>query len=180
MAGVKQRILGIDPGSQNTGFGIIEDNAGKLTCIDAGVIRTITTRSKSSQESNLAQRLQIIFQNIALLIEQHRPEVMVVESLFHAKNAQSALILGHARGVALLAAAQHQLTLFEYTPRAIKKGLTGNGAAAKDDVARMVRLLLQDSRSLSLDASDALAVAIYHAHLNPWLRQTMQYTQRST
>jgi crossover junction endodeoxyribonuclease RuvC len=174
---VTRRILGIDPGSHYCGFGIIEDTGNKLSCVTSGVI-------SMGNKAELPQRLLAIFNNLSALVQQYRPQMMAVESVFHANHAKSALVLGHARGIPLLVAAQFKLEFFEYAPRAIKKGLTGAGNADKEMVQKMVRMLLRDSlldkpvRNLSsrgdlkMDETDALAVAIYHAHINPWLKMT--------
>lgn len=159
-----RRILGIDPGSQITGFGIIEDAGNRIQCVATGTIRT-------AEAAELPQRLKIIYDNLVAIIRKYNPQVVAIESVFHGNNVQSALKLGHARGVALLAAAECGLQCFEYAPRTIKKGLTGSGAAGKDQVQKMVGALLRGSTlPKSLDATDALAVAIVHAHTNPWLK----------
>ncbi len=170
-----RRILGVDPGSQVTGFGVIEDRGDTLACLTSGTIRTTKARAGDNQ-TNLPKRLGIIHDGLNQLVSQYRPQIMVVESVFHARNAQSALKLGQARGVALLVGAQHGLEVFEYSPRAVKKGITGSGAATKSQVERMVKVLLHGKVMRSLDATDALALAIYHCHLTPWLRHTKSST----
>lgn len=150
-------ILGIDPGSRITGYGFVSKNGNKITHIDNGLINVtaITTFPK---------RLLSIFQKINALIEQYQPEVVGIENIFHAKNAQSALKLGHARGVALVAASQNGLECFEYTPLEVKKAVVGYGSATKDQVQKMVKALLNLPQVAEENASDALAVALCHAH----------------
>lgn len=168
-----RRVLGIDPGTQLCGFGIVEDQGQQLRCLACGTIKTMTSRD-NDEGSNLPQRLLVIYDNLTQLIKKYQPKVMAVESVFHAANAQSALKLGHARGVILMTAAQHGLDVFEYAPRSIKKGLTGSGAASKEQVQKMVKMLLRgtldEATSRSLDATDALAAAIFHSHNNPFLK----------
>jgi crossover junction endodeoxyribonuclease RuvC len=167
MATSSRIILGIDPGTQFTGFGVIEDTGSKFNCIHHGVIR-------AGIKGHLALRLDIIFSGISALIEKYSPADMAIESIFHAKNAQSALKLGHARGVAMLAGARGNLEIHEYTPRAIKKGITGSGAASKAQVQKMMSLLLGGVIDPKPDAADALAVALYHCHHRPWLKKIRQ------
>ncbi len=149
-------VLGIDPGSLATGYGVIATTP-RLCLIAGGVIRTDT-------DDALAARLQTIHDGIAAVLAEHRPQAMAVENLFNARNARASLILGHARGVVLLAGAQASLTVAEYAPREVKKAVTGNGAAAKEQVRFMVMKLLSLRGSLPLDESDALAVAIAHVN----------------
>ena len=152
------RILGIDPGSVVTGFGIIDLERGKLRLVCAGAIQC-------ASDSPLPDRLVRIFAGIDEVAEEHRPHEVAMESLFYAKNARSALLLGHARGVALLAVARRHLSVHEYAPREVKKALVGYGDADKKQVEHMVRLLLTVTQPIRpLDASDGLAIAICHAH----------------
>ena len=127
-------ILGVDPGSHATGYGVI-DTAGCLNMIAGGVIRT-------DADDPLAARLMTIHDGIAAVLAEHRPQAMAVENLFNARNARASLILGHARGVVLLAGARASLAVAEYTPGEVKKAVTGNGAAAKEQVRFMVMKLL--------------------------------------
>lgn len=150
-------ILGIDPGSSRTGFGLISYRRGSLDLVGHGVIRVGSRRS-------LPQRLKAIYLGIKDVIQTHRPEGVAVESIFHAENARSSLILGHARGVILLAAVQLEMEVYEYSPRQVKQALTGYGSAEKEQLRAMVKSLLGIREALTLDASDALAVAICHAH----------------
>ncbi len=150
-------IFGIDPGSHATGYGIIKDADGRLSIIDCG---TVTTNSKEA----LSQRVCTIYEKLTELITEYQPDEMAVEDLFNAKNARSSLILGHARGVALLSGAMAKISVAEYAPREVKKALTGNGAATKEQVKFMVmRLLSLREDPGPNDASDALAVAICHS-----------------
>ena len=149
------RVLGIDPGSHRTGWGVVEGSGGRLVCLGAGVVRAHGTST--------AERLRSIHDGLAELLRRFAPEAVSVETVFHAKNAQSALVLGQARGVALLCAAQAGAPVFEYTAGQIKQAATGRGRAEKEQVQTMVRLVLGVDEPLALDASDALAAAICHA-----------------
>lgn len=148
-------ILGIDPGSRVTGYGIIQGGR-QPRLIAAGLIRTET--------QHFAERLQQIFQAIGRIAEEYRPQEMAVEQIFVHKNANSALKLGHARGAAICAAVAAGLAVHEYAARQIKLALVGRGDAGKEQVQYMVRFLLGLNQPLSMDASDALAVALCHLH----------------
>ncbi len=148
-------ILGVDPGSHATGFGVI-DTEPVLRMITGGVIRP-------GPKLPLPERLLAIFEGLDLVIRDQGPSAMVVEDLFNAKNARSSLVLGHARGVLLLAGARAGLPVHEYAPREIKQALTGNGAAAKEQVRFMVMRLLGLKDEPPLDQSDALAAALAYA-----------------
>jgi crossover junction endodeoxyribonuclease RuvC len=149
------RILGIDPGSIKTGYGVIEREGRAFRLVKAGVIRP-------KAGGDLYVRLSFIFDGLIGVIAETQPQVVAVESVFTHKNAQSALVLGHARGVALLAAARAGLPLHEYPPATVKKSITGAGAAEKTQVAFMVRRILAvpEGDKLAEDAADALAVAL--------------------
>ena len=150
-------ILGIDPGTAATGFGVVRRDADlRVTLVECGVIRT------SSKEA-LPIRIREIYDGIVALIERHRPDAVSVEEVFHGKNAQSALKLGHARGAILLAAAHHDLMIAEYAPRQIKKAVVGTGNATKDQVGFMVKqqLRLRDVPTPA-DAADGVAAALCH------------------
>jgi crossover junction endodeoxyribonuclease RuvC len=152
------RIFGIDPGSVRTGFGCIETDGSRSRLIACGAI-TLPARAL------FPDKLLSIHARLAELLTAHRPDCVVIESLFHAVNARSALQLGHARGVALLAARQAGLPVVEYTPARVKQTVTGYGRAEKPQVQEMVRMLLGlRVRPSPLDASDALAVALCHVH----------------
>lgn len=151
------RILGIDPGTGTTGYGIIEKQGNRLLHIDNGAI---CTRSNE----DLALRLKTIHDSLAGIIRQYAPQWVAVEQIFVAKNALSALKLGHARGAALLAGVNAGLTVFEYTALQVKNAVVGYGRAEKTQVQQMVKILLNLPEIAQEDASDALAVAICHAH----------------
>jgi crossover junction endodeoxyribonuclease RuvC len=152
------RILGIDPGSRITGFGIIESFGAGLS----GRARAVATGTLRLGDGPLAERLAKLHAALAALLETHRPEAVAVEGIFAKISPRSALTLGHARGVALLCAAQAKLPVFEYPPATIKRSLTTAGAASKQTVARAVGMVLGLRERLAADASDALAVAICH------------------
>lgn len=150
-------VLGIDPGTAATGYGVVRRaSLGSVSLIECGVIRT-------SPAEPLPVRIREIYDAVVGLIERHRPGVVVVEDVFHGKNAQSALKLGHARGAILLAAAHHDLMIAEYAPRQIKKAVVGTGNASKDQVGFMVQqqLRLKDVPTPA-DAADGVAAALCH------------------
>jgi len=151
------RILGIDPGSRTTGYGFIEQQGNRLIHIDNGAIMT---RSRNA----LADRLALIYRQLEELIKEFQPEAVAVEQVFMAKNPASALKLGHARGVALLAGIQAGLPVAEYTALQVKSAVVGYGRASKSQVQQMTRTLLCLPEIAQEDASDALAIAICHAH----------------
>ena len=150
------RILGIDPGSRITGYGIIESDGRSSRHLASGCIRT--------QGDDFNARLGQIFEGIRGLIEAERPDQVAVEQVFVAKNAGSALKLGHARGAAITAAVTLALPVYEYSPREVKQALVGSGAAEKEQVQHMVRLILSLKGKMGLDESDALGIALCHAH----------------
>ncbi|HEX9638247.1 MAG TPA: crossover junction endodeoxyribonuclease RuvC [Acidobacteriota bacterium] len=151
------RILGVDPGSAVTGYGLIAGDVRTSRALDYGVLRP-------PPAAPLAEKLLVVYRGLLEIFERHRPDCAAVESLFHAKNARSALALGHVRGVVLLAAAESGVPTFEYAPMEIKKALVGYGRAEKEQVQMMVtRLLSLPSPPRPLDAADALAVALCHA-----------------
>ena len=153
--GISARILGLDPGSLRTGFGIIDCHAGSMRVVAQGCIAT--------SGGPLADRLRIIHARVTELIAEHSPQEIAVERVFLSKNADSALKLGQARGAALAAIPQ-ALGVHEYAPRAIKLAVVGTGGAEKTQVAHMVKQLLRLEARLTADAADALAVAICHAN----------------
>ncbi len=149
-------VIGVDPGTLVTGFGVIEHTRGESRLLDCGTIRL-------TSNTPLATRLQRIYTGLRTLIELHHADEMAIESAFYGKNAQSALKLGHARGVSLLAAVECGVPAAEYSPREVKKAVAGRGAASKDQVRYMVRSLLgTGDRKLALDTSDAIAIALCH------------------
>ena len=154
-----QRILGIDPGSRATGYGVIAKKGNRLYYVTCGVIRL-------GDRHMFSDRLKIIFDCLCEVIENHRPTVAAVEDVFVAANPRTALKLGHARGVAVLAALHKNLAVHDYTPRMVKQAVVGYGNADKMQVQQMVRVLLQLSAPPSSDAADALAVAMCHANQN--------------
>jgi len=149
------RILGLDPGSRRTGFGIIECRGGQYAHITHGCLNV--------GGDAMVERLRRIFEALTALIAEHRPAEVAVEQVFVKRNVASALKLGQARGAALCAVPAGT-AVFEYAPRAIKLALVGSGAAEKCQVVHMIRALLRLDGPLQLDASDALAVAVCHAH----------------
>ena len=153
----KYRILGIDPGSRATGYGVIEKNGNRLLFLTCGVIRV-------GNRSTFPERLLAIHDGLSEVIKEQGPIIAAVEDVFVANNPRSALKLGHARGVAILAAMQHGLIVYDYTPRLIKQAVVGYGNADKAQIQQMVRVLLHLSAAPSSDAADALAVAICHAN----------------
>ena len=150
------RIIGIDPGTARLGFGIIDAGDG-YAAVDYGTIET-------SAKVAMAQRLLELYEALTHLITTHSPESMAIEQLFFSRNVTTAITVGQARGVALLAAAQAGLEIAEYAPNHIKKCVVGAGHAGKEQVQMMVRVILPASQADSPDAADALAVAICHAH----------------
>ncbi|APG25258.1 MAG: crossover junction endodeoxyribonuclease RuvC [Syntrophotalea acetylenica] len=151
------RILGIDPGTRITGYGLIEKIGNRLLHVDNGAIHTRT-------DAPLAERLKTIYDGLSRVIRDYGPASVAVERIFVAKNALSALKLGHARGVAMLAGVNAALPVAEYTAVEVKQAVVGYGKAAKPQVQQMVRVLLNLPEIAQEDASDALAVAICHAH----------------
>lgn len=150
------RILGIDPGSRTTGYGIIDHSANVSVYVASGCIRV--------QGTIFPQRLKQIYSGIDTVVGKYRPEEAAIERVFMHRNADSALKLGQARGAALCAALIHELAVYEYAAREIKQALVGKGSADKFQVRYMVKLLLGVEGQLQLDASDALAAALCHAH----------------
>lgn len=153
--------LGIDPGSNVTGYGLVESRSGSLRALGHG---TITPPASL----HFLDRLPYIADAIERLLEKAGPDGVAIEDVFHSRNSRVALKLGSVRGAALLPVLRARLPVFEYSPRLVKQAVTGSGAAEKEQVRRMVRLLLRLGEGpLPLDASDALAVAICHAHALP-------------
>jgi crossover junction endodeoxyribonuclease RuvC len=151
------RILGIDPGSRITGYGIIVKEGNRLIHVDNGAIFT-------SSATDFPMRLQKIFNGLAGVIEEYQPDAVAIENVFLAKNAMSALKLGQARGAAIVAAVCTGLPVFEYTAMQVKQAVVGTGRAEKQQVQHMIRVLLNLPEIAQEDASDALAVAVCHAH----------------
>jgi crossover junction endodeoxyribonuclease RuvC len=154
-AGVRLRVLGLDPGSRVTGYGVIEVSPGGTRYVASGCIR--------AGSGELAGRLRQVFTHVAGLVEEHAPDEVAIERVFMHANPDSALKLGQARGAALCAAAGGGASVFEYTPREVKQTVTGTGAADKAQVQHMVKALLGVAGRLGADAADALAIALCHA-----------------
>ena len=164
------RVLGVDTGSRATGYGVIDIDGADCVFVDCGVIRVNATDA-------LSVRLKTIHSRMVEVIQQLKPDEAVFESVFHSANVQSALKLGHARGVCIHAAAAADLPVYEYSPAEVKIAVTGYGRAEKPQVQQMVCALLKMGESPdSYDASDALAVAICHAHTHRF-RKTMVSAQ---
>ncbi len=151
------RIIGIDPGLRNTGWGIIDCAGPRLSFVASGVIR-------ADRQAALARRLVFIHASLTEIIRAHRPEEAAVEETFVNRDARATLKLGQARGAALLAPAGLGLEVAEYAPNRVKKSVVGSGHADKRQIGAMVRMLLPKARADSEDAADALAIAICHAH----------------
>jgi crossover junction endodeoxyribonuclease RuvC len=153
------RVIGIDPGTAITGWGIVESNNGNdLKMVAAGVITTVAG-------TPLPRRLQIIYRDLTRIIKQWQPDSSAIEELFFSKNAKTALAVGHGRGAAMLALANADLSITEYKPLEVKQAVTGYGSADKGQMQQMVKLLLSlDDIPRPDDAADALAVAICHLH----------------
>lgn len=149
-------ILGIDPGSRTTGYGVIQQSGRQLIYLGSGAIRT--------EAEDLPTRLKRIYAGVSEIITQFQPDMFAIEQVFMAKNADSALKLGQARGTAIVAAVNHHLPVFEYAARLVKQTVVGIGSADKIQVQEMVTRILQLSAKPQADAADALAIAITHAH----------------
>ncbi len=151
------RILGVDPGTIVTGFGIVDFDKNELTYVASGTILIPTTK-------DFGPRLQKIYDELCFIIKKHKPNEFALETAFYGKNVQSALKIGYARGVSLLAAVHNGLFIKEYSPREIKKSIVGKGSSSKEQVQYMVKGLLAIKKSkMKFDESDALAVAMCHA-----------------
>lgn len=150
-------LLGIDPGSRKTGYGVINFTASKVSYIASGLIRIPDTLS-------LPERLKVIFDGVSELIELHIPQEFAIEQVFMAKNAGSALKLGQARGAAIVAAMDNDVPVYEYEARKVKQSVVGTGAADKTQVQHMVKTLLKLPKTPQEDAADALAIALCHAN----------------
>ena len=161
-------ILGVDPGSIATGYGLIKSNRSRNILIDCGVIKTDSKKS-------LPEKLRQIFEGLSQIIAQKRPDELAIEETFYSKNAKSALVMGQARGAAILAAACAKMSVWEYSPKEVKCSIVGRGNASKLQVQYMVKNLLGlKNLPQPQDAADALAVALCHAQkikcrpLSPW------------
>lgn len=148
-------VLGVDPGSRVTGYGLVEKKNNHMRCIDAGAIN-------SSGTEPFYDRIYKIFRSMVEIMKHYQPQEMAIEDLFFAKNVKSSLKLGHARGAALIAAVNCGVKIFEYTPLEVKKSVVGYGRASKEQISAMVQIILKLRAKLGSDTSDALAVAICH------------------
>ena len=160
-------ILGIDPGSQKTGFGIISHEGSCSEYITSGIIRLPRT--------NLPERLKIIFDGVTEIVEQYCPQQLAIEEVFMARDAKAAIKLGQARGAAIVACVNRNMAVFEYAAKSIKQAVVGTGSADKQQVQHMVKALLTLSAAPREDAADALAAALCHAHT----QQSMMRIARS-
>ncbi len=153
------KVLGIDPGTATVGYGVVErprDTGRVLRLVECGIIRT-------GARDSLSRRLQIIHEGLTELLERHRPDVLAVEGIFYATNVRTTVVLGHARGVILLAGAEAGVAVTEYSPALVKKTVVGRGAALKPQVGYMVAKLLKlEAPPSPADAADAVAVALTH------------------
>jgi crossover junction endodeoxyribonuclease RuvC len=157
------RVLGLDPGSRKTGYGVVERHGNRFRCVTHGVIAP-------GARLPLPTRLHAIATRVGALIESERPDAVVVEEAFYHESVRSTLVLGHVRGALLVAAVERGVAIAEYSPREIKLSVAGSGGAAKEQVAYMVSRLLGITAALPADASDALAAAVCHlnrARLSP-------------
>ncbi|MEK6756078.1 MAG: crossover junction endodeoxyribonuclease RuvC [Bacteroidota bacterium] len=149
-------ILGVDPGTLFTGYGVIEGKKGKFRVLEFDVV-------KNRSNEKMPIRLRAIYSTLCRIINRYHPDEFAIETAFYGKNAQSAMKLGHARGVSILAAVNHEIPTTEYSPREVKRAVVGNGAASKDQVSYMVQSILKlRAAPRFYDATDALAVAICH------------------
>ncbi|MBV1905198.1 MAG: crossover junction endodeoxyribonuclease RuvC [Pseudomonadales bacterium] len=160
------RVLGIDPGSRVTGYGVVEYKNASFTYLNSGCIRTPKTA--------LCGRLGVIYQSVFTLIGEYEPDQVAVEEVFMARNPQSALKLGQARGAAISAVAMQDLEITEYAARTVKKAITGTGSASKDQIQHMVKMILGLTGTLAEDAADALAIAICHVNTQGTSRARVQ------
>lgn len=166
------RVLGVDPGTRNVGYGIVDLNgAHEARLIDCGVLRL--------ESGSAAARLETIYRHMTAQMEKHRPEVLAIEDIFHGKNFKSVLKIGQARGVIILAAQVAGIEIGEYSPRLVKKAVTGNGNADKSQVGRMVaRILGREELLDSEDITDAIAVAFCHGR-RAWTRRLLSGDERA-
>ncbi|MCB0279114.1 MAG: crossover junction endodeoxyribonuclease RuvC [Calditrichaeota bacterium] len=155
------RILGIDPGTATTGYGIIKVEGNRISIVDLGTVKT-------HAKDPLPKRLKTIYDGILAVVEEYRPDACSIENIFMHENARTAIILGHSRAVALMAVINNEIPVYEYTPREIKQSVVGNGNASKEQVQYMIRMLLNLKEiPKPSDAADGCAAAICHFnHLN--------------
>ncbi|MGZ4958079.1 MAG: crossover junction endodeoxyribonuclease RuvC [Methylomonas sp.] len=160
------RILGIDPGSRITGYGVVESTPRGLRYIASGCIRV--------KAEDFPERLKQIFDGVSQVIELYQPQQMAIEQVFMHKNADSALKLGQARGAAICATMNQRLPVFEYAARQVKQALVGKGSAEKAQVQHMVKILLSIQGEMQIDASDALAISLCHCHYQETAKRLQQ------
>jgi crossover junction endodeoxyribonuclease RuvC len=168
------RILGIDPGSRFTGFGVIESDGKHSTYITSGFVRVTG--------DTWAERLKVIFESVTELVQTHQPQEMSIEKVFMHRNADSALKLGQARGAAICAVITNNIPVYEYTPAEIKQSVVGKGNAAKEQVQHMVRVLLNLPGNPQADAADALAAALCHgncSHTQQHINASQEASQKN-
>lgn len=151
------RVLGVDPGSRRTGWGVVEKRGNRLTAVAYGCL-------KPPAQADLPRRLAFLAAGVAEVLERHQPDSVVVEEAFYHENVRSTLVLGQVRGALIVTAVQHEAEVSEYSPREIKMSVTGNGGASKEQVGFMVRRLLGLTEDPQVDAADALAGAICHVN----------------
>lgn len=173
-------ILGVDPGTIVTGFAIIKNEKNVISLIESGVVKLHAMK-------NLQEKLEIIYNELSMLIKKYKPNEFAIETAFYGKNVQSAMKIGYARGVSILAAAHYKIPSNEYSPREIKKSIVGTGAASKEQVNYMVKTLLNIKNSeMKFDESDACAVALCHvfrlkiptSRKNSWKKFIESYPER--
>ncbi len=160
----KYRILGVDPGSRLTGFGIVDLYGNEIKHVAHGTLNIASTTGKATVP--LEDRLLLIYEGLKEVIESHRPDTLSIEKVFFAKNAVSALKLGQARGAAILTAKIFGLNVVEYAPTEVKSAIVGHGRADKDQVARVLQMMLGKQDFITTDASDGLALAVCHARIH--------------
>lgn len=151
------KVIGVDPGTTTTGWGIIEKNSNQIVYVKSGTINF---------DNNLktAPKLRLLFENLKKILEQFRPTALALETAFYSKNIQSTLRLGEARGVIMLCSAERDIKTYEYSPTSVKLSVTGNGHASKEQIEIMVRRLLKIPETIKGDEADALAIALCHAY----------------
>ena len=159
------RIMGVDPGSVITGYGIIETDGIRSVHIAHGHLKV--------KGESLPEKLGIIFTGISDVIKEWQPQEFAIEDVFFSKNAQSALKLGQARGAAICAAVTHDLSVSEYSPRSVKQAISGTGSADKNQVQHMVGIILNLTQKLQADAADGLAISICHGHSRTMQRRNL-------
>ena len=151
------RIIGVDPGSRSTGYGVVDAGGTRIVHVASGFVRAV--------EGEWPERLRRIFEGVGAVIDAHAAHEFVIEKVFVHRNVSSALKLGQARGVAILAGAMRSLSVYEYSPNEVKQAVTGKGHASKEQIQYMTRVLLGLREPPQTDQADALAVAICHAHM---------------